>query len=132
MSIGSRVRPGAADTDPDEGVVQGKPVARRGRKARGLAGKRDGPAAASPRATRHGDRPDMSHSIAPGRIRWAVLCLALIAALLPAGSALAAGAGAIPIQVIVQMDAGVSPAKAKAQLRADGGRVTGDLHIING
>src|SRR4051794_22578229 len=71
----------------------------------------------------------MSHPIAPGRIRWAVLCLALVAAaLLPAGTALAAPRA----QVIVQMDAGVSPAKAEAAVRASGGRVTGDLHIING
>ena len=34
-----------ADTAPNEGAVQGKPVARRGRKARGLARMRDGPAA---------------------------------------------------------------------------------------
>jgi serine protease AprX len=74
----------------------------------------------------------MSHPIAPGRIRWAVLCLALVAAaLLPAGSALGAPrAGGI--QVIVQMDAGASPAKAEAAVRASGGRVTGELHIING
>jgi serine protease AprX len=72
----------------------------------------------------------MSHPIAPGRIRWAVLCLALAAAaVLPAGSALAAPRAS---EVIVQMDAGVSPAKAEAQVRADGGRVTRDLHIING
>ncbi len=65
-----------------EGAVQGKPVARRGRKARGLAWMRDGPAAkAHPPShfKRHGGRPVMNKPLAPGRIRWAILCLALAA-----------------------------------------------------
>jgi serine protease AprX len=71
----------------------------------------------------------MSQPIAPGRIRWAVLCLALIAAaLLPASSAMAAPRA----QVIVQMDAGASPSAAIAQVRRSGGAVTGKLPIING
>jgi serine protease AprX len=65
---------------------------------------------------------------APGRIRWAVLCLALVAAVLPAGTALAAPRA----QVIVQLDAGVSAAAVEAQVRQWGGTVTGELPIING
>ena len=71
----------------------------------------------------------MNKPVAPGRIRWAILCLALAATgALPA----TAGAGAPRVEVIVQMDAGRSAAAAKAEVRADGGKVTGDLPIING
>jgi serine protease AprX len=75
----------------------------------------------------------MSLPVAPGRIRWTLpflaLALAVLAAVLPAGSALASPAR---VQVIVQMDAGSSPASAIAQVRRSGGRVTGRLPIING
>src|SRR5215204_3235773 len=71
----------------------------------------------------------MNKPVAPGRIRWAVVCLALAASgALPA----AAGATSSPVEVIVQVDAGRSAASAKAEVRADGGKVTGDLEIING
>jgi serine protease AprX len=71
----------------------------------------------------------MNKTFAPGRIRWAILCLALVASgAVPA----TAGAGAPRVEVIVQMDAGRSAAAAKAEVRADGGNVTGDLPIING
>jgi len=64
------------------------------------------------------------------RIRWFALCLALTgAAVLPAAPA---GANAGRGEVIVQLDAGRSPDAAKAQVRAYGGTVTGDLPIING
>ena len=63
------------------------------------------------------------------RIRWAVALLAAAAsAALPA----TAGADSARSQVIVQLDGGVSPAAVKAQVRDYGGRVTGDLPIING
>ena len=63
------------------------------------------------------------------RIRWAVTALAVTAcAALPA----TAGASSARSQVIVQLEAGTSTAAAKAQVREDGGRVTGDLPIING
>jgi serine protease AprX len=72
---------------------------------------------------------EMNKPVAPGRIRWAILCLALAASgALPA----TAGAGAPRVEVIVQMDAGRSAAAAKAEVRADGGKVTGELPIING
>ena len=71
----------------------------------------------------------MNKPVAPGRIRWAVVCLALAASgAVPA----AAGATSSPVEVIVQMDAGRSAAAAKAAVRADGGKVTGELPIING
>jgi serine protease AprX len=64
-----------------------------------------------------------------GRIRWAVAALAIAAAAaLPATAA----ASSARSQVIVQLDAGHSTGPAKALVRADGGRVTGDLPIING
>ena len=64
-----------------------------------------------------------------GRIRWAVAALAIAAcAALPA----TAGASSARSQVIVQLDAGSSADAVKAQVRAYGGRVTGDLPIING
>jgi serine protease AprX len=63
-----------------------------------------------------------------GRIRWAIAALAVTAcAAVPA----TAGASARS-QVIVQLDPGASAAAVKAQVRAYGGRVTGDLPIING
>ena len=72
----------------------------------------------------------MTIPFAPGRIRWFVLCLALIAlALLPVASA---GASPARAEVIVQMEAGHSPRAAIAQVRRSGGRVTGRLPIING
>ena len=70
----------------------------------------------------------MNKPVAPGRIRWAILCLALVAGALPA----TAGAGAPRVEVIVQMDAGRSASTGQAAVRAEGGRVTGDLPIING
>ena len=71
----------------------------------------------------------MNKPVAPGRIRWAILCLALAAGgALPA----TAGAGASRVEVIVQMDAGRSAAAGKAAVRAEGGKVTGNLPIING
>jgi serine protease AprX len=64
-----------------------------------------------------------------GRIRWAVTALAVACcAALPA----TAGASSARSQVIVQLEAGTSTAAAKALVREDGGRVTGDLPIING
>jgi serine protease AprX len=65
-----------------------------------------------------------------GRIRWALMCLALVAfAAFPVASAGAAGSKA---RVIVQVEPGGSVASAKAQVRADGGEVTADLPIVNG
>jgi serine protease AprX len=64
-----------------------------------------------------------------GRIRWAVTALAIAAcAALPATAA----AGSARSQVIVQLDAGASADAVKAHVREYGGRVTGDLPIING
>ena len=64
-----------------------------------------------------------------GRIRWAVAALAVAAsAALPT----TAGASSARSQVIVQMDAGRSAATGKAAVRSEGGKVTGDLPIING
>ena len=64
-----------------------------------------------------------------GRIRWAVTALAVACcAALPA----TAGASSARSQVIVQLDAGASADAVKAQVRDYGGRVTGDLPIING
>jgi serine protease AprX len=71
----------------------------------------------------------MNHPVAPGRIRWAILCLALGASgLLPA----VAQARAQRVEAIVQMQAGHSVAAGKAAARAAGGKVTGELPIING
>jgi len=71
----------------------------------------------------------MNNPVAPGRIRWAILCLALAAS-----GSVPAAAQASPqrVEVIVQMDAGSAPAAGKAAVRAAGGRVTGDLPIVNG
>jgi serine protease AprX len=64
-----------------------------------------------------------------GRIRWAVAALALTAcAAMPAS----AGATSARSQVIVQMETGRSADSAKAQVRRLGGKVTGDLPIVNG
>jgi serine protease AprX len=64
-----------------------------------------------------------------GRIRWAVAALTIAAcAALPA----TAGASSARSQVIVQLDARASADAVKAQVREYGGRVTGDLPIING
>jgi serine protease AprX len=64
-----------------------------------------------------------------GRIRWAVAALAVTAvAALPAS----AGASSARSQVIVQMEAGRSADSAEALVRRSGGRVTGELPIING
>jgi serine protease AprX len=71
----------------------------------------------------------MSRPIAPGRIRWAVLCLSLAAASLLPATAMARPSR---VQVIVQMDAGSSPSGAIAEVRHSGGRVTRRLPIING
>jgi serine protease AprX len=63
------------------------------------------------------------------RIRWAVAALAVATcAALPATAA----ADTARSQVIVQLEAGRAAAAVKAQVRADGGDVTGDLPIING
>ena len=63
------------------------------------------------------------------RIRWAVAALAAATcAALPATAAADTARG----QVIVQLDAGSSADAVKAQVREYGGRVTGDLPIING
>ena len=64
-----------------------------------------------------------------GRIRWAVTALAVACC---AGLPATAGASSARSQVIVQLEAGQSPAAAEAQVRAYGGRVTGELPIING
>ena len=71
----------------------------------------------------------MNNPVAPGRIRWAILCLALAAS-----GSVPAAAQASPqrVEVIVQMDAGSAPAAGKAAVRAAGGSVTGDLPIVNG
>ncbi len=64
-----------------------------------------------------------------GRIRWAVTALAVACcAALPATAA----ASSARSQVIVQLDAGASADAVKAQVREYGGRVTGELPIING
>ena len=64
------------------------------------------------------------------RIRWFGLSLALaLASALPIAPA---GANAARNEVIVQMDAGRPASAAKAQVRAWGGTVTGELPIING
>src|SRR5690349_3106389 len=77
--------------------------------------------------SRHGGRLPMNTS--RGRIRWGIAALAVTAcAALPAS----AGAASAKSQVIVQLDAGASPAAVKSQVRHWGGRVTGDLPIING
>ena len=70
----------------------------------------------------------MNKPLAPGRIRWAILCLALAAT----GVAPATAGAASGVEVIVQMDAGSAPAAGKAAVRAAGGKVTGELPIING
>jgi serine protease AprX len=71
----------------------------------------------------------MNKPVAPGRIRWAVACLAIAAsALVPT----VAEARSQRVEVIVQMDAGRAPAAGEAAVRAAGGTVTGDLPIING
>ena len=77
---------------------------------------------------RHGGRAPMNQT-PKGRIRWAVTALAIAAcAALPATAAADSARG----QVIVQLDAGSSADAVKAQVREYGGRVTGDLPIING
>jgi serine protease AprX len=65
-----------------------------------------------------------------GRIRWGIAALAVTA--LAAGVPATAGAASAKHQVIVQLDAGASSAAVKTQVRHWGGRVTGDLPIING
>src|SRR5918994_2153120 len=71
----------------------------------------------------------MNKPVAPGRIRWAVTCLALAAsALVPT----VAEASSQRVEVIVQMEAGRAAASGKAAVRAEGGKVTGELEIING
>ena len=73
--------------------------------------------------------PVMNKPVAPGRIRWAVACLALAtSAFLPT----VAEATPQRVEVIVQMDAARPAASGKAAVRAEGGKVTGDLPIING
>jgi serine protease AprX len=71
----------------------------------------------------------MSTPYPSGRIRWAVLALALLAliALMPA-SALAADRES----VIVQMQPGLSPEAVIAQTRSAGGELTGRLPVVNG
>jgi serine protease AprX len=74
----------------------------------------------------------MNKPVAPGRIRWAVAWLALAASALVPTAAEAASGRDRHLEVIVQMDAGRAPAAGKSAVRAAGGRVTGDLPIING
>ncbi len=50
----------------------------------------------------------------------------------PALSALAASRPGAQVEAIVQFGEGVDPAAARALVRGSGGRVTGDLHVING
>src|SRR5437763_1048529 len=162
--------------------AQGKPVVRRGRKARGLAHWRDSPAASSltklVTAVRHGGCPEMTRSNGVlERMRWmsalalsAFLALAMGVVLhTPGGllNALGSGAGAAPtgaapprtlatppasasslvldpriaklaaqhprsvVQAIVQFKPGVSVDRARWTVTHAGGRVFGELHIIN-
>ena len=64
-----------------------------------------------------------------GRIRWGIAALAVTAF---AAAPATAGASSARSQVIVQLDAGASADSVEAQVRAYGGRVTGELPIING
>jgi serine protease AprX len=103
----------------------------------------------------------VTYSAPPLRIRWgfwaigsaalvaAAVCLALAVASLGSPAASQGGASATPagaspalsdlaakhpgaqVEAIVQFE-GVGPAAAHALVRSSGGRVTGDLHVING
>ena len=123
---------GAADTSSRRRSSSGQTRREAGTQSQGSRRTRDGPAAAHPHLcclTRRSPRMSTPHP--SGRIRWALSCLALVAAAaLPVASA---GASSAPVQVIVQMDAGElgrpTPRRSSATPAA---RVTGDLPIVNG
>src|SRR5437870_4729033 len=64
------------------------------------------------------------------RFSWTVPALVALAVLVPAGEAGAASRPAA--EAIVRFDAGVAPTARRAAVRAVGGRVVRDLHIIRG
>jgi serine protease AprX len=73
----------------------------------------------------------MNGRINPGRIRWQVAGVAAALTLVPV-SAVSAASRPGAEQVIVQLQPGVSPGAAEAQVSRSGGRVTGKLPIVNG
>ena len=114
--------------NPDQ-TVKGKPVARRGRKARGLH--RDAEVAQLPDQSRRNES-SMAELTIVFRLRFAVALGAAICALLAVGS-LNADATPAKAEYIVQMKKGTSPAAGKRLVRTLGGRVTSPtLRVING
>ena len=110
---------------------KGKPVARRGRKARGLSTDgRGGSAAGS--TSNGGTNPACLSSPSSFRLRFAV---ALLRCALPYSRLRRARRirGGHPAEYIVQMEPGVAPLRASRSSQALGGPVTtGDVPIING
>src|SRR4051794_19170756 len=124
---GLRVRVPQVD-NPDQ-TVKGKPVARRGRKARGL--QMDVEVAQLPDQSRRNES-SMAELNIVFRLRFAVALGAAICTLLAVG-ALNANAAPAKGEYIVQMQKGTSPAAGKRLVRTFGGRVTSPtLRVING
>src|SRR5215208_5974122 len=121
---------GIPQVDNSVQTAKGKPVVRRGRKARGLH--RDVEAAQLPDQFRRNES-SMAELNIVFRLRFAVALSAAICMLLFAGSLTARAASPSTGEYIVQMKKGTTPAAGKRLVRALGGRVTSPtLRVING
>ena len=111
-------------------TAKGKPVVRRGRKARGLH--MDVEAAQLPDQSRRNES-SMAELTIVFRLRFAVALSASICLMLFAGSLTARAAAPSTGEYIVQMQKGTTPAAGKRLVRVLGGRVTSPtLRVING
>src|SRR4051812_23342755 len=129
MSDRSGLRVRVPQVDNSDQTVKGKPVARRGRKARGLHMEVE--VAQLPDQSRRNES-SMTELTIVFRLRFAVALAASICMLLVVGS-LNADAAPAKAEYIVQMQKGTSPAAGKRLVRVVGGRVTSPtLRVING
>jgi serine protease AprX len=121
---------GVPQVDNSVQTAKGKPVVRRGRKARGL--RMDVEVAQPPDQSRR--KSSMAELTIVFRLRFAVAIGAAICLLLMAGSLSARAASShTRAEYIVQMQKGAKPAAGKRLVRSLGGRVTSrTLRVING
>jgi serine protease AprX len=130
MSDPAGLKVGVPQVDNWVQTAKGKPVVRRGRKARGLH--MDVEAAQLPDQSRRNES-SMTELTIVFRLRFAVAVSAAMCLLLFAGSLTARAASPNTGEYIVQMKQGTTPAAGKRLVRALGGRVTSPtLRVING
>src|SRR4051794_4216927 len=130
MSDALGLKIGIPQVDNSVQTAKGKPVVRRGRKARGLCMEVE--AAQLPDQFRRNES-SMAELTIVFRLRFAVALSAAICLLLFAGSLTARAASPHTGEYIVQMKKGTTPAAGKRLVRVLGGRVTSPtLRVING